>query len=189
MKLLESLILHSLEKGVRPDLSDVLSRRIDTNVLSSVADDFAESFEGSMPTVVLTAEPCGIAIAAETAKRFGCAATYARKREEADAFSALVNSKTNTTLYLPKKYLSKKDRVLIVDDSIAMGGIATALVELVRQAGAELVGIGVALDRAYLGAGDRFRARGIRFRSVVSIASDDGGLGIVIEKQEKKRTV
>ena len=189
MKLLEKRILASLENGKRPLLDDMLSRRIEPEVIRSVADDLAESFSGKGVTVVLTCEPAGIAIAYATAERLGCTALFARKREEKDAFSAVVNSKNNTTLYLPKRFLTKDDHVLIVDDCIGMGGIASALIELVRQSGAALVGVGVALERAYLGAGNRLRERGIRLRSVVSLASDDGALGIVIEKQGKRRTV
>ena len=189
MKLLEKKILESIEKGVRPNLDDFLSRRIEPGIVDAIAADFADSFSKSGVTVVLTAEPAGIAIAYATAEKLGCSAVYARKREEKDCYSALVNSKNNTTLYLPKRFLKKDDRVLVVDDCIAMGGIASALVEIVRQVGAELAGVGVALERAYLGAGEKLRSRGIRLRSVVSLSADDGGLGIVIEKQGKRRTV
>ena len=187
MKLLEEKILKTLAMGVRPDLEDFLSRRIEPEIVSSVADDFEETFQKSDVTVVLTAEPAGIVIAYETAKRFGVPMVFARKRKVQVAYAAPVNSKTDTTLYLPKQYLKKNDRVLIVDDCIGMGGITQALIELVRQSGAELVGVGVALERAYLGAGQKLRERKIRFRAVVSIASDDGALGIEMEKQGKRR--
>lgn len=189
MKLLETKINRMLAAGVRPDLDDFLSRRIEPEIIASIAEDFGECFADKGVTVVLTAEPAGIAIAYATAARLGCPALFARKRQGDGSYSAPVNSKSNTSLYLPKRFLQKNDRVLIVDDCIGMGGIALALIELVRQSGAELVGVGVALERAYLGAGKKLRERGIRMRSVVSIASDDGGLGIVIEKQGKRRTV
>lgn len=189
MKLLETKINDTLASGVRPDLEDFLSRRIEPALVDSIAEDFAESFRDAGVTVVLTAEPAGIAIAYETAVKLGCAAIFARKRQGENGYAAPVNSKSNTTLYLPKRFLNKHDRVLVVDDCIGMGGIMHALIELVRQSGAELAGVGVALERAYLGAGKRLRERGIRMRSVVSVASDDGALGIVLEKQGKKRTV
>ena len=189
MKLLDKKMVTALESGKRFALEDCVSRRIDPEVIASIAADFADSFAGKEITVVLTAEPSGIAIAYATAALFGAKALYARKRPEQNAYSAEVNSKNNTTLYLPKRYLSKEDRVLIVDDCIARGGIASALIELCAQAGAELVGVGVALEKAYLGAGEKLRARGIRLRSVVSLSADDGALGMVIEKQGKRRTV
>ena len=165
MKLLEKKITDLLAEGIRPDLEDFLSRRIEPLIVASIADDFAESFRDKGVTVVLTAEPAGIAIAYETAARLGCPAIFARKRQGSDGYAAPVNSKTNTTLHLPKRFLKKNDRVLIVDDCIGMGGIALALIELVRQAGAELVGVGVALERAYLGAGKKL-SKG-EFRSLV----------------------
>ena len=189
MKLLETKIRQLIDAGIRPDLDQFLSRRIEVDIVDSVAADFAECFADKGVTVVLTAEPAGIAIAYATAAKLGCPAIFARKRQGEVGYAATVNSKTNTTLHLPKSFLKKNDRVLIVDDCIGMGGIALALIELVRQAGAELVGVGVALERAYLGAGKKLREQGIRMRSVVSVESDDGALGIVLEKQGKRRTV
>lgn len=189
MKLLEKKINDLLAAGIRPDLDGFLSRRIEPDIVDSVAEDFAECFADKGVTVVLTAEPAGIAIAYATAARLGCPALFARKRQGDPGYTAVVNSKSNTTLYLPKRFLKKQDRVLIVDDCIGMGGISLALIELVRQAGAELVGVGVALERAYLGAGKKLREQGIRMCSVVSVSSDDGRLGIVIENQGKRRTV
>ncbi len=188
MKDLELYIKHTLANGTRPDLDSVLSRTLDPKMIVAVAKDFHMSFEHEEITLVLTAESNGVALAYETAKAFGIRALYAKKREEPEAYVATVNSKTNTTLYLPKRFLTKKEKVLIVDDCIGKGGIASALVEIVRQSGAELVGLAVGIERAYLGASEQLRNRGIRVRAACSIKSDDGALGIEIAPQGKRRT-
>lgn len=181
MKLLEKKIKDLLASGIRPELDDFLSRRIEPELVASIAEEIAESFSGEDVSIVLTAEPAGIAIAYAVAAKLGCDAVFARRRQSDGAFAATVNSKSNTSLFLPRRYLKKNDRVLVVDDCIGMGGIALALIELVRQSGADLAGVGVALERAYLGAGKKLTEQGIPFHAVVSVVSDDGKCGITVE--------
>ena len=47
--------------------------------------------------------------------------------------------------------LTKDDRVLIVDDVLATGGTACAAVELIQECEAQVLGIAVLLDLAFLG--------------------------------------
>ncbi|WP_405579166.1 adenine phosphoribosyltransferase [Streptomyces sp. NBC_01190] len=57
-----------------------------------------------------------------------------------------------TTAFAPQ------DRVIVIDDVLATGGTAEAAVELIRRAGATVVGVAVLLELGFLGGRDRLTA-------------------------------
>jgi adenine phosphoribosyltransferase len=61
-------------------------------------------------------------------------------------------------------------RALIVDDLIATGGTALACVNLLREAGAEVVGAIFAIDLPDLGGANRLRAAGVPVQSLMAFA-------------------
>jgi adenine phosphoribosyltransferase len=62
---------------------------------------------------------------------------------------------------------SPGERVLIVDDVLATGGTAEATTDLVRRAGAEVAGVAVILELAFLGG--RARLPGGNLRSLLVV--------------------
>ena len=79
-------------------------------------------------------------------------------------------------MLVSKEYLKPGDRVLIVDDFLATGAALVGLKALCEQAGAAVVGAGIAIEKVFQGGGDRLRAEGLRVESMARIAemSDDG---------------
>lgn len=65
-------------------------------------------------------------------------------------------------------------RVLVVEDTSTTGGSALTAVEAVREAGAEVVGVAVIVDRD-TGASERIEAEGLAYRYAVGLG--DLGLG------------
>ncbi|MEE1556470.1 MAG: phosphoribosyltransferase family protein, partial [Alphaproteobacteria bacterium] len=64
------------------------------------------------------------------------------------------------------------DRILIIDDLIATGGTAAAAVQLVRDAGGEVVGASFIVDLPDLGGRARLEEMGIQVRTLVSFEGD-----------------
>ena len=64
------------------------------------------------------------------------------------------------------------DRVLIVDDLIATGGTACAAVQLVRQAGAEVVGASFVIDLPDLGGSEKLAAMDVPVRTLISFEGE-----------------
>ena len=81
-------------------------------------------------------------------------------------------------MIVSKKYLKPEDRVLIIDDFLANGAALSGLCDLVRQAGATIVGCGIAIEKAFQPGGDELRKKGIRIESLARIASMDEKTGI-----------
>ena len=74
-------------------------------------------------------------------------------------------------IIVSKEYLHKEDRVVIIDDFLANGKALEGLIDLVKQAGATLIGCGIVIEKAFQGGGDALREQGIRIESLAKIAS------------------
>ena len=74
---------------------------------------------------------------------------------------------------ISKEYLDKNDKVLFVDDFLAYGNAAKGIIDLVKQAGAELVGMGFIIEKAFQNGGEYLREQGVHVESLARIASLD----------------
>lgn len=80
-------------------------------------------------------------------------------------YKTQVASFTHGTTYdvmVSKRFLTPEDRVLIVDDFLAVGNALRGLIDLVHQSGATLVGCGTVIEKGYQHGGDQLRAEGVR---------------------------
>ena len=159
-----------------------LNHRIDPALLYDMALELKRLYAGEEINKILTIEASGIAIAALTGFVLGCPLVFAKKsktRNISDSlYSAEVPSFTHgnvNTVVVSREYLGEGDRVLIVDDFLATGAALVGLKELCVQAGATVVGAGIAIEKVFQGGGDRLRAEGLRVESLAKIAamSDD----------------
>ncbi len=180
MKLLEERILK--DGKIRPGgilkIDNFLNHQIDPQLLFAMAEELHRLYDGSNVNKILTVEASGIAIAAMTGYVFGCPMVFAKKGKSKnisdDVWTAEVESYTHggvNTILVSKEYLSPKDRVLIVDDFLATGAALYGLRELCRLSGAEVVGAGIAVEKAFQGGGDRLRSEGLRVESLAKISS------------------
>ena len=157
-----------------------LNHRIDTGLLTRIAEEFGKYFNMDEVTMVLTAEASGIALATAVATYFHKPMIFAKKAKSDNIEGGLYQSdilsytyKKKVTLLVSKEWLSASDKVLIIDDFMARGEAMRGLCDIVREAGAELVGIGVAVEKGFQHGGDRLREAGIPLHSLAIIESAD----------------
>ncbi len=154
-----------------------LNHMVDVSFMDEMAEVIAEDFGDKRPTKILTVEASGIALACSAARALGyIPVVFAKKAKpntmidevyEADALS--FTKRTVSTITVSKNFLTKDDRVLIVDDFLAHGETGLALCHIVAQAGAVVVGYSAAIEKKYQGGSQRLRIMGIDVRSLAVI--------------------
>ena len=190
MKLLEDRILS--EGKVRPGgilkVDSFLNHQLDPQLLYEMACELKRLYEGAGVNKIFTIEASGIAIAILAGLEFQCPVVFAKKSKTKNIsdnlYQAEVPSFTHgnvNTVVVSKDYLQPGDRVLLIDDFLATGAALVGLRELVRQAGGEVVGAGVAIEKVFQEGGNKLRADGLRIESLAKIAAMDEG-GIVFER-------
>lgn len=162
-----------------------MNHLVDTDLMRNIAREFARRFDISKVTRVLTAEASGIALATICADTFGVPMLFAKKAKSDNIESGLYQSKVysytykkKVTLLVSNEWLGPSDKVLIIDDFMANGYAIQGLVDIVNAAGAELVGIGVAVEKGFQGGGDRLRAMpGVNYQALAVIEhADENGI-------------
>lgn len=159
-----------------------LNHQIDVKLLNEIGKEFKERFRDQSITKILTIEASGIAIACFAAQYFNVPVIFAKKTEsknlDSNTYESEVYSFTKDKLYkirVSKRYLSSDDKVLIIDDFLANGKAVIGLNDIVKQAGAELVGVGIVIEKGFQDGGNLLREQGIRVDSLAIIESMQPG--------------
>ncbi|NLY71257.1 MAG: xanthine phosphoribosyltransferase [Clostridiales bacterium] len=172
-----------------------LNHQIDVALMSEIGKEFATRFAGLSIDKIFTVESSGIAIACATALHMGNLPVVFAKKAVPNTmtdqcYSTEVTSFTKNTVYsmiVSKKYLSRNDNILIIDDFLAYGGAALGMVELAKQAGATVHGIGIAVEKSFQGGSEKLRQRGYRVESLAVISSIKDGYIIFKNNKEGER--
>lgn len=164
-----------------------LNHQIDCVFLHEVGKEFHRLFKDEGVNKILTIEASGIAIGAMVAQEFGCPLVFAKKNKTkniaGDVYTAPVESFTHGTTYnimVSKQFLGEGDKVLIVDDFLAIGNALNGLIEIVKNSGAELAGCGAVIEKGYQHGGDKLREQGIKVESLAIVESMDAETGNVV---------
>lgn len=185
-----------LEERIRKDgivlegnilkVDSFLNHQMDVELFREMGRELVRLYDGCGVNKILTIEASGIGIACVAALEFGCPAVFAKKYKTSniadEVYTARVFSYTHNSEYrimVNKKYLNCEDRILIIDDFLANGEALTGLVDIVRQAGAELVGAGIAIEKAFQPGGKKLRDMGVRVESLARIQSMSVTEGVV----------
>lgn len=127
----------------------------------------------------MTIEASGIAPAIMVGYLLELPVVFAKKKKPSTMENMLVTSVYSFTkdrsyeVCVSSDYLCKGDKVLFIDDFLANGNAAKGVIDLVKQAGAELVGMGFLIEKAFQHGGDYLREQGIHVESLAIIESLD----------------
>ncbi len=164
-----------------------LNHQIDCVFMSEIGREFHRCFKDLGVNKIMTIEASGIAIGAMVAQEFECPLVFAKKTKTkniaGDVYKTKVDSFTHGTTYdviVSKRFIGEGDRVLIVDDFLAVGNALKGLIDLVNQSGAELVGCGAVIEKGYQHGGDELREKGIRVESLAIIESMNSETGEIV---------
>ncbi len=159
-----------------------INHQVDPVLMLEVGRALADRFREAGVTKVITAEISGIAPALTTALALGVPVVYARKSKPItmpdQVYRDVAPSHTKgreVELLVSPEYLGPEDRVLLVDDFLATGQTIAALVRIVEQAGATLVGIGAVIEKRFEGGRELLGTLGIPIESLVIISNMENG--------------
>ena len=193
MKLLEEKILKDgvIKSGNVLKVDSFLNHQIDVPFVAELGKELKRLFADRPINKILTIEASGIGIACVAAMYFGVPVVFAKKSSgsnmDKDVYFTQIYSYThnkNNDVVVSKRFLSKEDHVLIIDDFLANGGALEGLIDIVRQSGGIVEGVGVAIEKGFQGGGDKLRKAGINLHSLAIIDKMDAKTNTVEFRHE-----
>ena len=88
--------------------------------------------------------------------------------------------KKSYDVIVSKKFLSKDDHILVIDDFLANGCAINGLLEIIESAGATVEGVGIAIEKGFQQGGKLIRDRGVRVEPLAIVDSMDCETGSII---------
>ncbi len=181
MKALKERILKDgkcLDGGILK-VDNFINHQMDPILMKSMAVEFVRRFASTDINKILTIEASGIAPAIMVGYLLELPVVFAKKKVPSTMDNMLatkVFSFTKNRTYdvcVSKDYLCPGDKVLFIDDFLANGNAAKGILDLVNQAGAELVGMGFLIEKGFQAGGNELRKLGIHVESLAIIDSLD----------------
>lgn len=181
MKALKERILRDgkcFEGGILK-VDNFINHQMDPILMKSMAVEFVRRFASTDINKVLTIEASGIAPAIMVGYLLELPVVFAKKKKPTTMENMLITSVYSFTkgrtydVCVSKDYLHPGDKVLFIDDFLANGNAARGVIDLVEQAGAELLGMGFLIEKAFQHGGDQLRQKGIHVESLAIIESLD----------------
>lgn len=180
--------MHALEQKILAEgivlseevlkVDSFLNHQIDPIMMQQIGQEFARLFKDAGITKIITIEASGIAPAVMAGLELGVPVIFARKYQSLTLKDDLYRSKvfsftkqTESTIAISNKHISSSDKVLVIDDFLANGQAALGLADLIHQANAEVVGIGIVIEKSFQPGRDLLLEKGYRVESLARVKS------------------
>ena len=180
MQMLKDAILER-GKALNQDallVDSFLNHQVDVALMEEIGEEFAKYFADRGITRVVTIESSGIAPASFTALALGLPLVIMKKQTsrilKGDLLQTTVRSFTKGTQYeltVKREFLPAGEKILLIDDFLASGEAAFGVIHLAQQAGAEVAGIGIVIEKAFQSGHQRLADEGMDVYSLARIAS------------------
>ena len=166
-----------------------LNHQIDPVLMQLIGKEFAARFNDAGITKIITIEASGIAPAIMAGLELGVPVIFARKYQSLTLKDDLYRSKvfsftkqTESTIAISNKHLSSTDKALVIDDFLANGQAALGLIDLIHQANAEVVGVGIVIEKSFQPGREVLLEKGYRVESLARVKSlADGKVSFITE--------
>ncbi|BFJ84109.1 xanthine phosphoribosyltransferase [Ruthenibacterium sp. TH_2024_36131] len=188
MKLLEGRIQKDgvVKAGGVLKVDSFLNHQMDVELFDAMAEEWKRLFANRPINKILTIEASGIGIACIAARHFHVPVVFAKKAKsiniDGEVYATPIHSFTHGREYeviVSRKYIGPEDHVLILDDFLANGCALEGLMSLVKDAGAVVEGVGIAIEKGFQRGGDRIRATGAQVESLAIVDSMDEKTGLI----------
>jgi xanthine phosphoribosyltransferase len=193
MNCLEERILKDgiVKEGNVLKVDSFLNHQMDIELFEQMGDEFKKRFANEKIDKILTIEASGIGIACVVAKHFGVPVVFAKKSKsvniDGDVYLAEVESfthKCKNKVIVSKKFLTPGENILIIDDFLANGCALQGLISIVKQAGGEVAGIGIAIEKGFQNGGRIIRNLGYHLESLAIVESMNAETGEIVFREQ-----
>lgn len=193
MNCIEERILKDgiVKEGNVLKVDSFLNHQMDIELFREMGVEWKKRFEGKNINKILTIEASGIGIACVAAMEFGVPVVFAKKAKsinlEGEMYTAEVESfthKNKNQVIVSKKFLTKDDHVLIIDDFLANGCALQGLIQIVKSAGAKVEGIGIAIEKGFQPGGTMIRNLGYQLESLAIVDDMNWETGEITLRKE-----
>lgn len=165
-----------------------LNHQVDATLMKHVGEEFAKRFAGESIDHIWTVESSGIAPALMASLAMDVPMIFARKHQSLtlknDMYTAKAYSYTKQTtnnISISKKYVTPGENVLLIDDFMANGQAVNGMLDIAKQAGVHVVGVGIVIEKSFQPGGKKLRAQGLRVESLAKIKSLEDGKVTFVE--------
>ena len=170
LKVLRDRILQEgrcLEGGILK-VDRFVNHQMDPYLMKQVAIEFIRRFSDVKVNKILTIEASGIAPAVMLGYLMELPVVYVKKKVPStmsEFYQSEVRSFTKMRSYdvvINKSYLTADDHVLFIDDFLAFGNAGKGIIDLCRQAGATIEGMGFIIEKEFQHGRELLQSEGIR---------------------------
>ena len=165
-----------------------LNHQMNVPFLIEVGQAFRQRFDGCQVDKILTIETSGIGIAVAASPAFGGVPVLFAKKNKTkniagDVYISQAESFTQGrrpyNIFVSKEFLKPGEKVLLMDDFLANGSALAALIDIAQQAGAEIVGAAIVIEKTFQPGGQLIRGKGVRVEALARIAEMSEEKGVV----------
>ena len=193
MKLLEERIQKDgiVKPGNVLKVDSFINHQMDVELISEMGKEWKRLFAEKPINKILTIEASGIGIACIAAYHFNVPVVFAKKAKsinlDGEMYTAEVESfthKNKNQVIVSKKFLNENDHVLIIDDFLANGCALQGLIQITKQAGATVEGIGIAVEKGFQSGGRIIRNLGYQLESLAIVDAMDDETGKITFREQ-----
>lgn len=161
-----------------------LNHQVDPVLMQEIGKEFANRFRDKRITKILTLESSGIAPATMAGLELGVPVIFARKRQSLTLTDNLLTAEvysftkqTTSKVSVSHDFIKEGDNLLVIDDFLANGQAALGLIDIAKQAKADVAGIGIVIEKGFQEGGQALREKGIKVESLAIIDSLENNRG------------
>ena len=194
--------MHALEQKILAEgivlseavlkVDSFLNHQIDPVMMQQIGQEFARLFKDAGITKIITIEASGIAPAVMAGLELGVPVIFARKYQSLTLKDDLYRSKVfsftkqiESTIAISKKHIYATDKVLVIDDFLANGQAALGLIDLIHQANAEVIGVGIVIEKSFQDGRQKLLDQGMKLTSLARIEKFEDGKVIFAPADDK----
>lgn len=185
--------MDSLEKRIVTDgqvlgenilkVDSFLTHQVDYQLMKAIGQVFAKAYQNDGITKIVTIEASGIAPALYVAEAMKLPMIFAKKSKNITMTEGILTAEVysftkqvTSQVSIASKFLEQSDRILIIDDFLANGQAAKGLIQMIEEAGAKAVGVGIVIEKSFQDGRQLLENLGVRVTSLARLGGFDNGV-------------